>query len=59
MYDVGRLDSKNNNMGIDRRELKPVSFFSSQCLIGGLLGSMTLLRLCYNLSVPAVFSDAD
>ena len=59
VYDVGRLDSENNSMGIDERELKSVSSFSSLCLVGGLLGSISLLRLCYNLSVPAVSSDTD
>ena len=59
VYDVGRLDSENNSMGIDKRELKPVSSFSSLCLAGGLLGSITLLGLCCNLSVPAASSDAD
>ena len=59
VHDVGRLDSKNNSMGIDGRELKSVSSFSSLCLARGLLGSITLLRLCCNLSVPAASSDAD
>ena len=56
---MGRLDSENNSMGIDERELKSVFSFSSLCLAEGLLGSVTLLRLCYNLLVPAASSDAD
>ena len=59
VHDVGRLDSKNNSMGIDGRELKPVSSFSSLYLAGELLGSIILLGLCCNLSVPAASSDAD
>ena len=59
VYDIGRLDSENNSMDIDGRELKPVSSFSSLCLVKGLLRSITLLGLCYNLSVPVASSDTD
>ena len=43
IHDVGKLDSKNNSIGIDGKELKPVSSFSSLYLVEGLLGSITLL----------------
>ena len=59
VHDAGRLGDKNNSVGSGRRELKPVSSFSSLCLARELLGSITLLRLCYNLSVPVASSDAD
>ena len=59
VHNVEKLDSKNNSMDIDRRELKPISSFSSLSLAGGLLGSITLLGLCCNLLVPAASSDAD
>ena len=59
VYNAGRLGDKNNSVGSGRRELKPVSSFFSLCLAGGLLGSITLLGLCCNLSVPAASSDAD
>ena len=59
VYNAGRLGDKNNSVDSGRRELKPVSSFSSLCLAGGLLGSITLLGLCCNLSVPAASSDAD
>ena len=59
VYNIGRLDSKNNSMGIDGKELKFVSSFFCLSLVGGLLGSITLLRLCYNLLVPAVSSNTN
>ena len=59
VHNAGKLGDKNNSMGIDGRELKPVSSFSSLCLAEGLLESITLLGLCCNLSVPAVSFDAD
>ena len=59
VHNAGRLGDKNNNVGSGRRELKPVSSFSSLCLAGGLLGSITLLGLCCNLLVPAASSNAD
>ena len=59
VHNAGRLGDKNNSIGIDGRELKPVSSFSSLCLAGGLLGSITLLGLCCNLSVPVASSNAD
>ena len=59
VHDAGRLGDKNNSVGSGRRELKPVFSFSSMCLARRLLGSITLLGLCYNLSVPAASSDAD
>ena len=59
VYDAGRLGDKNNSVGSGKRELKPISSFSSLYLVEGLLGSITLLGLCYNLSVLVVSSDAD
>ena len=59
VHNIGRLGDKDNSVGSGRRELKPVSSFSSLSLAGGLLGSITLLGLCCNLLVPAASSDAD
>ena len=59
VYNAGRLSDKNNSVGNGRRELKSVFSFSFLYLAGGLLGSITLLRLWCNLSVPAASFDAD